>query len=204
MIILRANMGESMAWVDIAHTGGGPIAVELTVFERLLDMDGETQTENLPVSRDFVVHPSQIILQPGERQRVQVMYRGRQRVTADKAWLLYSKEVPLTVAEEADGVSMGVTKLVSYYSILAFETGRTGRLSFVSSRPIGDGKIEVIVENKSNGRVVAENLVITIGGREKIRNFTGTKNSVMPGQQRRFTFEYGRPLTAREVTFGYN
>jgi P pilus assembly chaperone PapD len=203
LIVLKADIGERMAWLDVVHTGGGPMAVELVVLERKIDLDGEAITTGLARSDDFTVHPAQIILQPGERQRVQVAYKGRQRVTADKVYNLFSKEVPLPVMDEEAGVRTGVNTLVNYYTVIAFETGKLGRLTFVSSKMIGNGVVEVIVENKGSGRVPGEGIEIIIGGKERIRGFTGTKNSIMPGQQRRFTFEYRRPLTAGEVTFGH-
>jgi P pilus assembly chaperone PapD len=202
-LVIKSGMGETMAWVDITHSGGPrPVAVEISVLERLLDVDGEFQTTGLPESSNFTVFPSQFILQPRERARVQVVYKGP-RVTADKAYHLYSREVLLPIASDGDAIRTGVNTAISYYSAITLETGRPGRLTFVSSRLLGDGRVEVVVENKSNGRVPVEGLIITIGGRERIRNFTGRKNSVMPGQTRRFTFEYDRVLTAREVAFGY-
>jgi P pilus assembly chaperone PapD len=202
-IIMKTSMNETMAWIDVVHTGGGPIAVELTMFERELDIDGEVKTGALQRSSDFTVYPSQVILQPRERARVQVTYKVKKKVTADKAYLLYSSEVLLPVGEDVDDqVRTGVNTLINYYSIVAFETGKPGKLTFVSSKSLGDGMVEVVVENRSAGRVPGDGLVITIGGKEKIRDFVGKKNSIMPGQKRRFVFSYARPLTAREVSFG--
>jgi fimbrial chaperone protein len=203
LITLRTSMNEKMAWVTIRHTGGGPMAVDLAVYERELDLEGEIVTNMDRRTPDFTVYPAQIILQPGDRARVQVVYRGKQKVTSDRAYFLYSKEVPLRIPEEAgEEVKVGVQTLMTYYTVLAFETGKPGKLSFVSSKQIGDGKVEVIVENKGAGRVPVDNLVLNISGRDRITGFTGKKNSIMPGQQRRFTFKYGKALTAREVTFG--
>jgi P pilus assembly chaperone PapD len=203
-IILKTAMNETMAWVDVVNSGTGPIAVELTMYERVLDIDGEARAGSLPKSGDFTVYPSQIVLQPRERARVQVSYKSKRKVTADRAYLLFSREVLLPVGEDAeDQVRTGVNTLINYYSVVAFETGKAGKLTFVSSKALGGGKVEVVVENKSQGRVSGDGLVITVGGKEKIRDFTGKKNSIMPGQKRRFTFDYARPLTAREVTFGH-
>jgi P pilus assembly chaperone PapD len=199
-ISLRTSMGENMAWVEVRHTGGGPMAVDLAVYPRDLDMDGEPVRELGAPAAEFTVYPAQIILQPGDRARVQVLYKGK-KVGADKAYVLYSREVPLRIDEESEGVKVGVETVTSYFSVVAFETGKPGKLTFVSSKQIGGGNIEVVVENKSAGRVPVTNLVLNISGRDRITSFTGKKNSVMPGQQRRFTFKYDKALTAREVTF---
>jgi len=202
-IILNAGMGESMAWVEVVHTGGGPAAIELAVLTRNLSIDGEPMEGRDAPTDDFIVYPAQIILRAGEKAKVQVAYKLKGKVTADKAYTLRAKEVPLPVEDSEDKVVTGVTTLMNYYSVIAFETGKTGKLTFVSSKQTEKGKVELIMENKSNGRVGGEGLVLTIGGKEKIKNMTGTKNSIMPGQKRRFTFDYNRPLTAKEVSFGY-
>jgi P pilus assembly chaperone PapD len=201
MIVLKTSMGENMAWVDVRHTGGGPMAVNLAVYDRELDLDGESKPVNGSPNPNFTVYPAQIILQPGDRARVQVLYKGKQKIASDRTFYLNSSEVPLRIVETTDEVKVGVQTLMTYFSVIAFETGKPGKLTFVSSKQIGDGKVEVIVENKSAGRVPVENLVLSVG-KERITNFTGRKNSIMPGQQRRFTFNYGRAVTAREVTFG--
>jgi fimbrial chaperone protein len=203
MIILKANMNENMAWVEVVHTGGGPMAVELSVFERHIELDGETRMAPMVPSKDFTVYPAQIILRPGEKPRVQLMYTSKQRVVADRAYLLFSKEVPLPMEGDRQGVNMAVSTLMEYYSIIAFQTDKPGKLTFVSSKAIGGGMVEVLAENRSQGRVPVDNLIITVGGKDRISDFTGKKNSVMPGQTRRFTFKYARPLTAKETTFGY-
>jgi len=198
---IQAGTGENTAWIDLAHTGGGPMAVEMTVYERELDLDGELKKDSLVKSKDFMIYPSEVILKKGERVRVQVIYKGKQKITADRAYVLFSKEVPLPIEEEGGGVKMGVNTLTNYLSVVFMDTGKSGKLTFVSSRSIGGGDIEVMVENKSGGRVRLDGAAIIIGS-EKIVNFTGRKNSVMPGQKRRLTFKYGRPLTAKEFNLG--
>jgi P pilus assembly chaperone PapD len=205
IIIFNASVNEKVAWVEVVHTGGPPMAVELSVVDRRVDMDGENVTTGLNRAPHFAVNPAQVILRPGQRQRVQVVYSGPGRVTSDKTYNLFSREVMLPIGDDDEGVRTGINTLVSYYTVIAFETGRPGSLTFVSSRALGGGMIEVIVENRSRGRVQGgDNLVITIGGNEKIRAFTGKKNSILPGERRRFTFPYSRAVTGREITFGAN
>jgi P pilus assembly chaperone PapD len=198
---IQVGAGENAAWLELAHTGGGPMAVEMAVYERELDLDGELKRDSLVKSKDFMIYPSEIILYQGERVRVQVIYKSKLRVTADKAYILFSKEVPLPVSEEGGGVRMGVSTLMNYMSVVSLETGKTGKLTFVSSKSLGGGRVEVIVENKSGGRVRLDGAAI-IAGNRKITDFTGSKNSVMPGQKRRFTFKHDRPLTAKEFGIG--
>jgi len=197
IVVFSADEANKAAFVEVAHTGNDPAAIQFSVFERTLDLDGKLITEGMSKSSDFVVYPSEIILYPGKRATVQVQYKGKGKITADRAYVLRSEEVPLNVASEDEGgVNMSVKMTTDYYTVMALKTNKPGKLAFVSSKAIGDGKIEVIAENKGAGRVPMERINLVIG------DFTGKSNSIMPGQQRRFTFEWPRAVTAKEVQFG--
>jgi len=202
VITFLADKGEKTAFVEIVHTGGDPAAIQVSVLERLLDPSGVLVKEELPHCPDFLVHPAQVILYPKERATVQIQYKGKGKIVADKAYVLYSREVPIEVGQEEGGVNMAVRMLTSYYSVISLETGKPGKLMFVSSKAIGGGKIEVLAENKGAGRVRMESLHVMVNGK-MIKEITGNGNSIMPGQTRRFTFEWPRAVTEKEVKFVY-
>jgi len=202
VITMNVGGGERVVFVDIENTGKEPIAVSLKVLERVLDLDGNLDIKGLAQCNDFLVYPSELIIRPKERAKVQLKYKGTKKVTADKSFILFSEEVLLPVVEDENEneVKVGVNTLMSYYTIINMETGKEGKLTFVSSKFIDGGKIEVIVENTSGGRVKVGDLAIKTST-DVINDFTGTKNSILPGQRRRFTFKYLRPLTSKEVKF---
>jgi P pilus assembly chaperone PapD len=203
VITFFADRGERTAMVELVHTGGDPAAIQLSVFERKLDADGKLIEEGLSKNSDFLVHPAQVILYPKERATVQIQYKGKGKVAVDKAYVLFSQEVPIDVGQDDEGgVKMAVKMLTNYYTVISIETGKPGKLVFVSSKAIGGGKIEVLAENKGGGRVDKERLRLVVGGKS-IMNFTGKNNSIMPGQTRRFTFEWPRAVTEQEVKFVY-
>jgi len=200
-VVFMADQGERMAFVELVHTGGGPAAVQFSVHDRVLTLDGKVSGGELPANSDFIVYPSQVILYPGERATVQVQYKGKKRITEDRAYVLLSKEVPIEIDENPDG-GVSLKMLTNYYTLLALVTNKPGKLVFVSSKVLDGGKIEVIAENQGAGRVPMERIGLIVGGK-RIEVFTGNSNSVMPGQQRRFTFEWPRAVTAKEVRFIY-
>jgi len=202
IITFLADKGEKTAFVEIVHTSGDPAAIQLGVFERILDLDGVLVKDGMPKTSAFVVHPAQTILYPKERATVQIQYKGKGKIATDKTYVLYSQEVPVDVVQEEDGVNLSVKMLTNYYTIISLETGKPGKLVFVSSKVIEGGKIEVLAENKGAGRVNKENLNIVVDGKV-VKNITGKSNSIMPGQTRRFTFEWPRAVTAKEVRFVY-
>jgi P pilus assembly chaperone PapD len=202
VVTFLADKGEKTAFIELVHSGGDPAAVQLSIFERLLDLDGELVKERLPVSTDFLVHPRQVILYPGERATVQVQYKGKGRITTDRAYILYAQEVPISVAKDEDGVNLSIKMVMNYYTVVALETGKPGKLAFVSSKVLGGGRVEVLAENRGAGRVKMESLKLMVGGK-LIKDFTGASNSIMPGQRRRFTFEWPKAVTEREIKFSY-
>jgi fimbrial chaperone protein len=178
--------------------------VSLEFLERELDLDGNLDNKAMVPCKDFLIYPSEVIIRPNERVKVQFTYRGKRKIKEDRAYFLFSKEVALPLEDEEDeGVRTNIQVLMNYYTIVVFQTGKEGKLEFVSSKAIDGGNIELIVENRGGGRVSTRNLAIKTGS-DIIKNFTGTKNSIMPGQRRRFTFKYLRPLTSKEVKFIYD
>ena len=199
---LQVSKGETTGWFEVANPSPKPTAVELIVFERILNLDGKIE-DSIPPSKDFVVYPSELLLRPNARAKVQVTYSGTARVESDKAYILQAKEIPLPVPQEdpADRFSLGFSTIVAYQPTIALKTGKPGSLTFVSSQALDSGKVEVIVENKSHGRVPLDQLYLLIDNK-KITDFTGKSNSIMPGQKRRFVFKHDKPLKASEIRFG--
>jgi len=205
ILAFKANSGDRVGWVEVVHAGGPPVAVELSVHKRILDLEGNIIQDSLLQSNDFTVYPSQILLYPGNKVKAQIVFKSKEKITADKAYILYAKEVPFDFPkEEVPGkLSINVSTNMAYQTIIALETNKPGSLTFVSSKALDNGYVEVIVENKSSGRVPTDNIHIMAGGK-KITEFTGVGNSIMPGQKRRFTFKYNKPLTAKDFNWSTN
>jgi len=177
----------------------------LTAHKRVLDLEGNLIGDSLLKVDDFMIYPSQILLYPGGKAKAQVVLKGKGNITADKAYILYAREVPFDFpAEEWGGkINTDVSITLAFQTIIALETNKSGSLTFVSSKALDSGNVEVIVENRSSGRVSTENTYI-MAGNKKITEFTGVGNSIMPGQKRRFIFKHDKPLTAKEFNWGKN
>jgi len=199
ILTINAGRGEYNGWVEVAHSSGNtPHAVELNVTERELDLDGNVKKDQNP-AKDFTVYPSQILLTPGKNVNVQVIYKG-QKIEADKTYILFVKERDLPAGQKDDKLTMGLAVRVNYNVGILMDTGKPSSLTFVSSKALDSGKVEVIMENKSKGRFSLKNMKLYANDTKALE--FAEVNSVMPGQQRRFVFKYNRPLTAKEVRFG--
>lgn len=204
-LILMVNNGERVGWVELENTGKFPIAIELVAQERLLDLDGNLNSAALKNSEDFTIYPAQILLYPGNKAKSQVVLKGKEKITKDKAYLLYAKEVPFnfpTEEGEEKKVKVGLLLKINFQTIIALETGKPSSISFVSSKTLDSGRVEVIVENKSDGKFHVNRLYI-MDDYTKISEFiSGNTNSIMPGQKRRFVFKHDKAITEKEFDYG--
>jgi P pilus assembly chaperone PapD len=200
---IPVHKGEYAGWVDVAHTGGTkPVAVELVMHERILDIDGNP-VDTVVINKDFVIYPVRILLSPGQAARAQVIYRGKEKIESDKSYFMLAKEVPLPNTggkEDENKITVGLSVKINYNVAILMDTNKPGVLTFVSSKKLDSSLVELIMENKSNGIFQLKDVHILANGK-KITEFTGRKNSVMPGQKRRFIFKHEKPLTAEEVKF---
>lgn len=76
------------------------IPVEITVYRRTMNEAGEDRLEE---SRDFVVFPSQVILQGGSSQVVRVQYVGPSSLDAEVAYRIIAEQLPVDLQSQAEG-----------------------------------------------------------------------------------------------------
>lgn len=200
---LQAGKGQLSGWLEVKpNQNTRPVAVELTVLQRQLDLDGVENNDSLP-SADLTVYPSEMIIYPGEKKKVQVVWSGANPPETDRAYTILASEVPveLNVREASDKVEVGMNTLVRYRLVVALETRKPGKLSVVSVQKNSEGKVEVLVENKGAGRIPMDGFYLLIAG-VKYPNVTGMANAIMPGQRRRFVVPISQVPSAAEIRFG--
>jgi len=208
ILSFKANSGDRVGWVEVASGVSNPIAVELSIHKRILDLDGTIIQDSLLQSDDFTVYPSQILLYPGKKVKAQIVLKSKEKIKADRAYILYSREVPFDFPKEElpfpKKLDINLSVKVSYQTIILLETNKPGSLTFVSSKALDSGYVEVIAENRSSGRVSVNGFYI-MAENKKITEFKDFgRNSIMPGQKRRFIFKHNKPLTAKDFNWGTN
>lgn len=199
---LDISKGQSSGWMELAPAVNRPVPVEINVFKRIVNQDGSENFDS-PSSDDLIVYPSEVLLFPGQKVRVQVSWAKKQAPRLDVAYALVMSEVALPVAsEKVDGATAKVQTLARFRAVVAIETGKSGRLVVVSSKKIEGGKIEIVVENRGDGRVPLEGTYLIIRGK-KYRKFTGSEgNSIMPGDRRVFELELPYLPAPNEISYG--
>jgi P pilus assembly chaperone PapD len=200
---LRSGQGQLSGWFEVKpNQDQRPVAVELTLLERVLDING-TEDMNSRESKDLTIYPSQLVVYPGETVKVQVVWAGASAPIADRAYTVLAKEVPVSGVQSnsKDKVEINFKTLVRYRCVVAVETGKKGSLSVVSTKKLDSAQTEIIVENRGAGRIPMDGFRLFIGGK-KFENFPGLGNAIMPGDKRRFILPLTTPPNASDIRFG--
>jgi fimbrial chaperone protein len=128
--ILEPGAKKTSAVVTVKHEGNvqAPVAVELKITSREIDMNGEVVHAEDKSSENFVLYPSQIILLPGDIQRVQIQWVGDSLPSRETAYGLIAQEAPIKLddqnKERATPQGM-VTVLTKYEAIVVLRPAGT-------------------------------------------------------------------------------
>jgi len=77
---------------SISNPGKKPIAVNISVADRIQDINGTESTHR--ESDDFIIFPPQFILQPDQEQAVTLKWVGDLQITQEKAYRIIVENVP--------------------------------------------------------------------------------------------------------------
>jgi fimbrial chaperone protein len=100
---------------QIKNTKTKAIAVELSMVQRSVDADGNEIRNQ--VSDDFILYPSQIILEPDQQQTVRVTWVGDEAPAQELSYRLLAEELPLKL-ESATEPSTNAGKIEAKIDVL--------------------------------------------------------------------------------------
>ncbi len=113
--ILDLSKKQTSAEVIIQFEGDikAPTAVELKVMGREISLDG-AKVEYLDdnSANNFMIYPAQIVLMPGEKQRVQVKWVGDSLPLKETAYALIAEEAPIKIGDEDDVRTKAEARLI--------------------------------------------------------------------------------------------
>ncbi len=96
-----------------------PVPVELKVVQREVDIEGMVRNNLDQISTDFVVFPSQIILYPGDIQKVQLQWVGTSLPLFETSYGLIAEQIPVGIPDAGGApVRGGVNIMVRYEAIV--------------------------------------------------------------------------------------
>jgi fimbrial chaperone protein len=186
-----------------------PVPVELSIYPRTIDLEGRVHYDTTKASPEFVIYPSQLILYPGDVQKVQVQWVSDKPLTREIAYGLIASQLPVNLESNAQGqkgVQAQLVVLTRYEGIVDVRPKNAKPLIVVDtvfSRSDSSGKTMMIMQlqNKGTGLQVVRDMRMTIAPLddkghvilEKRVNYQPQLNAevvrhaLFSGQKRRFT-----------------
>lgn len=149
--------------IEIRNTETRPITLSVTPSEENVTDKGELVTT--PEEEDLLVFPPQLVLQPGQRQAVQVRYVGDPQLAQAKLYSARISQEPIDfkTGQEAQ-LKMGVDFVTA---ITVSPKGAKGEVAVdaVRDEPAAN-RIAVDLRNTGNGAFRLTDLLWSIGGAE--------------------------------------
>jgi fimbrial chaperone protein len=199
-----------------------PMAIELKVQGRDVGVDGETVTYRDDKSAEkFVVYPSQIVLMPGENQRVQIKWVGDSIPKKETAYGLIAEQAPVKLGDEEAVRTKAqgrVQVLVRYEGAIDVIPPSAKPRTVVSSAVAGqdkDGKnrIVLVIHNDGTGRQKLAGMKLTVTPLDKdgkmifkknlvynpVLSSRQTKQSLFPGYSRQLDLDWPDKLPVGPV-----
>jgi fimbrial chaperone protein len=126
IITLEPTGRKSQAWVSVSHLGDNdlPMAIEVRIVKRELDISGRVTHASDETDENFVVYPAQMILYPGEMQMVFVQWAGSALPDKELVYSLIAENVPIDMKsvkkeeEEKAKARIEVRTLVRYEGLI--------------------------------------------------------------------------------------
>jgi fimbrial chaperone protein len=184
-----------------------PAAIEMRMMARDMEPDG---TDRLaPAEEDFVVHPQQIVLMPGQSQSVRVQYIGTRALRAERAYRLIAEQLPVDLG--GSGPQGGQVRLLVRYvaSVYVVPDGARPEVRVAGAAAVseaGQRFVELLVENGGTAhQILAEpRLSLSAGGgtvtlEGQALSALGGEN-VLAGVRRRFLLPWPSGLGDGPIT----
>lgn len=97
MILEVTPLGrESIARVELAHTGDNEFPVEVQMFRGEISEIGELNL--IPADEDFLVFPAQVVVPARSQQVFRVQYIGEPELTSSQNYYMQIRQIPVDLA----------------------------------------------------------------------------------------------------------
>ena len=202
----------------VENNSGKQIAVEISVFRRLMNLDGSDELTE--ADDDFVVFPTQIVLEPEQSQIVRVQWIGDADPEHELAYRIIAEQLPVDLepAEESGG---SVRILVRYIgSIYVRPTGARADVvlqDVAAEESSGERQLSVTLHNRGQAHAILRNLSLSLAGEangdaaaaldlgpNKLAGMSG--ENILAGHKRRFLLPWSQelPFGPVEATFHFD
>lgn len=204
---------------EVVNDGDEPLAVELSMLRRQTDINGtETYSSG---DDDFLIYPTQILLEPGKTQSVRVTWLGDPQPTTELSYRLLAEQLPINLDQADENQTRpvgGVQVLLRYLgSVYIRPANPAANVVLETIEPQPDASqppgFAITLNNQGNARAVLRNfhlhLVLPTGESVSLQpeQLTSINNSViLAGHLRRFIIPYpnGFSVSPTTATFEFD
>lgn len=185
---IEMGEGKSGGQFQIENEGTTNIAVELTVKERQMDVNGE---EVLVDTKDFAIFPPQLIIPPKEKRTIRVSLTSKLDLKSEKNYRVIAEQLPLKVdpkTKDQAGIQMLMKFVAALYATPEGAKSDVGILSLKSNGKV----LELMLVNKGTKHQLLNNPVLKYihqgkKGEIKAADLQGLAGeNVLAGQKRLF------------------
>ncbi len=139
------------------------IAIELQVAKRKMNLEGK-ETRKID-KKSFQVFPPQLILKPGEKKSVRVIWKGKNSLDVEKAFRLIAAQVPLEFDKKKKG--SGIKILLKYVAGLYVLPQTKKENVIVQNSQVKKNKIQIKIHNKGNVHKILDEIKLELKGKDK-------------------------------------
>jgi len=192
------------------------IAVEVTVVEREMNLDGEESYS--PAEDDFLVYPSQIILPPDAVQVVRVSWLGDPEPDQEMTFRLKAEQLPINLVDPNAPTptrAVGEVKVMLRYlgSLYIRPAEATPEVilesAIAQSGANGEPELAITFHNQGTASAKLKDLKLTLTAQgktvrlssEQLEGMTG--RTVLPHHRRRFTLPFPSELPKGEINASF-
>ncbi|MBN4067282.1 fimbria/pilus periplasmic chaperone [Simkania negevensis] len=162
----------STQYFQLNNESNDPIAIELVVYERKMDLDGNDELTRADDA--FNVYPTQVVLMGQEQQKVQVSWLGDSNIKQEVAFRLIAEQLPISLqdpeTEERESKG-GFRVLLRYYTALyVLPKSAKPNVVIVSIEKIneknGQPQLAVTLANNGTAHTVLKDFALQLSPRE--------------------------------------
>ena len=193
----------------VENNSADRIAVEISVFRRQMNLDGSDELTE--AEDDFVVFPTQIVLEPKQSQIVRVQWIGDPKPERELAYRIIAEQLPVDLEPlEASGGSVRI--LIRYMGAI-YVRPAGARADVVlqdaaAEEADGERQLSVTLHNRGQAHVILRNLSLSLEGEangnaaaalalgpNQLSGMSG--ENILAGHKRRFLLPW-----PQEIPFG--
>jgi fimbrial chaperone protein len=199
----------------VTSTGDEPVAIQVRMVKREIMPDGKEVTS--PEENDFLVYPTQIVLEPNERQLIKVVWVGDTDPSKELAYRAIVEQVPVNLTpvkvDNSGGIPVSITIVSTYVaSVYVKPPGATAKvvLESASSQKSKEGTDQLVLNFANQGtahELLSSNLKVTVTASsgqkvtlagEQLKDVIA--QNILPGNKRQFILPWPKELPVGPVT----